>query len=177
MLLVRTRSLGPAQVASWTLPGDRSAVRSARRLTAGRLAEWGLDGLEDSTELIVSELVTNAVRHSTGPIGLRLIRHQVLTCEVFDSNDCLPRVHTARTTDENGRGLFLVEQLSRRWDARPEAGGKVVWSEQDLAPSPARGPAPDPPQARGAAARDTVGAAHLPERPPEPAVACPSLPR
>ncbi|MFQ3561526.1 SpoIIE family protein phosphatase [Streptomyces gramineus] len=176
LLLVRTRSLGPAQVASWTLPGDRTAVRSARRLTAGRLAEWGLSGLEDSTELIVSELVTNAVRHSTGPIGLRLIRHQVLTCEVFDSNDCLPRAHTARTTDENGRGLFLVDRLSRRWDARPEPGGKVVWSEQDLAPPPARGPAPDRPEARGAPARDAVGAGWLPERPPEPAVACPTLP-
>ncbi|MFJ5641457.1 SpoIIE family protein phosphatase [Streptomyces sp. NPDC093223] len=176
LLLVRTRSLGPAQVASWTLPGDRTAVRSARRLTAGRLAEWGLSGLEDSTELIVSELVTNAVRHSTGPIGLRLIRHQVLTCEVFDSNDCLPRAHTARTTDENGRGLFLVDRLSRRWDARPEPGGKVVWSEQDLAPPPSRGPAPDRPEARGAPARDAVGAGWLPERPPEPAVACPTLP-
>ncbi|MEU9978405.1 SpoIIE family protein phosphatase [Streptomyces sp. NPDC051014] len=176
LLLVRTRSLGPAQVASWTLPGDRTAVRSARRLAAGRLAEWGLSGLEDSTELIVSELVTNAVRHSTGPIGLRLIRHQVLTCEVFDSNDCLPRAHTARTTDENGRGLFLVDRLSRRWDARPEPGGKVVWSEQDLAPPPARGPAPDRPEARGAPARDAVGAGWLPERPPEPAVACPTLP-
>ncbi|MFJ3757851.1 SpoIIE family protein phosphatase [Streptomyces sp. NPDC090080] len=176
LLLVRTRSLGPAQVASWTLPGDRTAVRSARRLTAGRLAEWGLGGLEDSTELIVSELVTNAVRHSSGPIGLRLIRHQVLTCEVFDSNDCLPRAHTARTTDENGRGLFLVDRLSRRWDARPEAGGKVVWSEQDLAPPPARGPAPDGGQARGGTARDAAGAGRLPERPPEPAVACPTLP-
>ncbi|MER7938582.1 MULTISPECIES: SpoIIE family protein phosphatase [unclassified Streptomyces] len=176
LLLVRTRSLGPAQVASWTLPGDRTAVRSARRLTAGRLAEWGLGGLEDSTELIVSELVTNAVRHSSGPIGLRLIRHQVLTCEVFDSNDCLPRAHTARTTDENGRGLFLVDRLSRRWDARPEAGGKVVWSEQDLAPPPARGPAPDGGQARGGTARDAAGAGRLPERPPEPAVACPALP-
>ncbi|MGW2963127.1 SpoIIE family protein phosphatase [Streptomyces sp. NPDC001220] len=133
LLLVRTLSLGPAQVASWTLPGDETAVRSARRLAAGQLAEWDLDGLEDSTELIVSELVTNAVRHSTGPIGLRLIRDQVLTCEVFDTTDCLPRLRRAHTTDENGRGLFLVAQLSRRWDSRPVPGGKVVWSEQDLA--------------------------------------------
>ncbi|MFF4895464.1 SpoIIE family protein phosphatase [Streptomyces sp. NPDC001068] len=157
LLLVRTRSLGPSRVASWTLPGDLTAVRSARRLTAGQLSEWGLDGLEDSTGLIVSELVTNAVRHSTGPIRLRLIRHQALTCEVFDSNGCLPRVRHARTTDENGRGLFLVARLSRRWDSRPEPGGKVVWSEQDLVPSPARGHLTD-----------------RPERPPEPAGACPA---
>ncbi|MEU9345012.1 SpoIIE family protein phosphatase [Streptomyces sp. NPDC048278] len=133
LLLVRTRSLSPAQVAAWTLPGDLTAVRSARHLVAGRLAEWGLDALEDSTELIVSELVTNAVRHSTGPIGLRLIQHQVLTCEVFDTNACFPHQQHAHATDENGRGLFLVDRLSRRWDSRPVAGGKVVWAEQELA--------------------------------------------
>ncbi|MFK0280941.1 SpoIIE family protein phosphatase [Streptomyces sp. NPDC090499] len=157
LLLVRPLSLSPAQVASWTLPSDRTAARSARRLAAGRLAEWGLDGLADSTELIVSELVTNAVRHSTGPIGLRLIRHQFLTCEVFDTNDCFPHRHRADTTDENGRGLFLVAQLSRRWDSRPVSGGKVVWSEQDLAPSPAHGPAPVRPlRARESGARVPV---------------------
>ncbi|MHA5054865.1 SpoIIE family protein phosphatase [Streptomyces sp. SD15] len=136
LLLVRTRSLSPAQVASWTLPSDQTAVRSARHLAARQLTEWGLEGLEDSTKLIVSELVTNAVRHGTGPIGLRLIKHQVLTCEVFDTSDCHPRQSHARTADENGRGLFLVAQLSRRWGARSVSGGKVVWAEEDLASAP-----------------------------------------
>ncbi|MFD9004123.1 SpoIIE family protein phosphatase [Streptomyces sp. NPDC059582] len=131
LLLVRPRSLGPARVASWTLPGDESAARRARNLAALQLAEWGLEGLEDSTRLIVSELVTNAVRHSDGPIGLRLLRHQVLTCEVFDTGVCSPRLRRARTTDEHGRGLFLVAQMSRRWGARSVAGGKVVWVEMD----------------------------------------------
>ncbi|MFE2702157.1 SpoIIE family protein phosphatase [Streptomyces mirabilis] len=132
LLLARTRSLSPTQVASWTLPNDRTAVPNARHMAARRLTEWGLEGLQDSTQLIVSELVTNAVRHSTGPIGLRLIRHRVLTCEVFDTDAHSPRLRHARAIDENGRGLFLVTQLSRRWGARSESGGKVVWAEQDL---------------------------------------------
>ncbi|GGS85612.1 SpoIIE family protein phosphatase [Streptomyces chromofuscus] len=132
LLLVRTRSLSPAQVASWSLPSDRSAVRRARNLAARQLAEWGLDGLQDSAMVIVSELVTNSVRHSAGPIGLRLIRHQVLTIEVSDANDCSPRLRNAQTADENGRGLALVAQLSRRWGSRPVRGGKVVWAEADL---------------------------------------------
>ncbi|WP_351231460.1 SpoIIE family protein phosphatase [Streptomyces sp. NPDC002133] len=138
LLLVRTRSLSPTQVASWTLPSDQTAVRHARHLAAGQLAEWGLEGLEDSTKLTVSELVTNAVRHSTGPIRLRLIRHQVLTVEVSDTDFCAPRMRSARTIDENGRGLSLVAQLSRRWGSRPVAGGKVVWAEVELASSHAR---------------------------------------
>ncbi|MET8450132.1 SpoIIE family protein phosphatase [Streptomyces sp. NPDC005209] len=135
LLLVKTRSLSPTQAASWTLPCDQTAVRSARHIAAGQLTEWGLEGLEDATKLIVSELVTNAVRHSTGPIGLRLIQHQALTCEVFDSNVCFPRPPRAHTTDENGRGLFLVDQLARRWGSRSVSGGKVVWADQDLAPT------------------------------------------
>ncbi|MDT0469830.1 SpoIIE family protein phosphatase [Streptomyces gibsoniae] len=138
LLLARTRSLSPAQVASWPLPSDRTAVRTARHMAARQLTEWGLEGLQDPTQLIVSELVTNAVRHSTGPIGLRLIQHQVLTCEVFDTDVSYPRLRHARATDESGRGLFLVTQLSRRWGARSESGGKVVWAEQDLDFAPPR---------------------------------------
>ncbi|WP_329452820.1 PAS domain-containing SpoIIE family protein phosphatase/ATP-binding protein [Streptomyces sp. NBC_01724] len=134
LLLVRTRSISPAKVASWTLPSDETAVRDARHLAACQLADWGLTGLEDTTKLIVSELVTNAVRHGSGLVGLRLIQHQVLTCEVFDTHAGSPQLRRARTTDENGRGLFLVGQLSRRWGARSVSGGKVVWAEEDLAP-------------------------------------------
>ncbi|MFD3584143.1 SpoIIE family protein phosphatase [Streptomyces sp. NPDC058683] len=195
LLLVRTLSLRPSQVASWTLPSDQAAVRCARHMAARQLAEWGLDGLEDATELIVSELVTNAVRHSTDPIGLRLIQHQALTCEVFDTSECLPRPSRAHPTDENGRGLFLVAQLSRRWDSRPVSGGKVVWSEQDLAPPDRRGPATPRPHRRSRIARGRqwieavfgtlrkpatalagTGAGHPPERPPEPAGACSTRP-
>ncbi|MGW2935016.1 SpoIIE family protein phosphatase [Streptomyces sp. NPDC001156] len=148
LLLVRTRSLSPAQVASWTLPNDQTAVRSARHMAARQLTEWGLEGPQDPTQRIVSELVTNAVRHSTGPIGLRLIHHQALTCEVFDTDASSPRLSHARAIDENGRGLFLVTQLSRRWGARPASGGKVIWAEQDLDSAPSLARASGTPSAR-----------------------------
>ncbi|SEN89036.1 PAS domain S-box-containing protein [Actinacidiphila rubida] len=142
LLLVRTRSLDPARVASWTLPNSETAARDAREVTASQLADWGVEDLAESTRLIVSELVTNAVRHSRDPIGLRLIQHQVLTCEVFDTDTCPPRQQHALTVDEHGRGLFLVAQLARRWGSRTVAGGKVVWAEEELAhtPSPAGAP-------------------------------------
>ncbi|MET8636096.1 SpoIIE family protein phosphatase [Streptomyces sp. NPDC004680] len=140
LLLVRTRSLNPGRVATWALPRDRSAAGHARALAAHQLTEWGLEDLEDATKLIVSELVTNAVRHGTGPIALRLLRHRVLTCEVSDTAAFIPRQRRARTTDENGRGLSLVTNLSRRWGARSTSDGKVVWAEQDLPHTSARRP-------------------------------------
>jgi serine phosphatase RsbU (regulator of sigma subunit)/anti-sigma regulatory factor (Ser/Thr protein kinase) len=136
LLLARTRALEPAQVASWDLANELAAVPTARHLVARQLSEWGLENLVTTAELIVSELVTNAIRHCDGPSRLRLIQHQVLTCEVSDTNTSHPRPRHPRTLDENGRGLFLVAQLSRRWGSRPATDGKVVWAEQDL-PSPA----------------------------------------
>ncbi|MFD7446061.1 SpoIIE family protein phosphatase [Streptomyces sp. NPDC059909] len=133
LLLVRTRSLSPNQVASWTLPRDGTVLHRAQNLAAGQLAAWGLERLEDSTKLIISELVTNAVRHSDGPIRLRLIRHKVLTVEVSDADVSSPRPQSARIVDEHGRGLAMVAQLSSRWGTRPVAGGKVLWAEADLA--------------------------------------------
>ncbi|WP_431961835.1 SpoIIE family protein phosphatase [Actinacidiphila sp. bgisy160] len=132
LLLVRTHSLSPAKVASWTLPGDPTAARSARHLAALQLAEWGLGDLEDPTKLIVSELVANAARHGSGPIGLRLIQHKVLTCEVSDAGVSCPRLRRSGSGDESGRGLFLVAQMSRRWGSRATPSGKVVWAEEDL---------------------------------------------
>ncbi|MFD7438786.1 SpoIIE family protein phosphatase [Streptomyces sp. NPDC059861] len=151
LLLVRTRALAPSQVASWTLPSDNTAAHRARKLTAGQLAEWGVEGVEDATKLIVSELVTNAVRHGSGPIQLRLIRHQVLSCEVFDTDGCSPRHRRAHIDDERGRGLFLVSQLSRRWGYRPTPGGKIVWAEQSLPPRGTALPSEDQPEATTAA--------------------------
>lgn len=117
----------------------------ARQVAARQLTEWGLEGLEDPTKLIVSELVTNAVRYSTGPVHLRLIQHQVLTCEVSGTDLCSPRLRRARTVDENGRGLSLVAHLSRRWGSRSVPDGKVVWAEEDLVSAR--------PHARGVSAR------------------------
>ncbi|MFI6360630.1 SpoIIE family protein phosphatase [Streptomyces sp. NPDC050743] len=137
LLLARTRVFEPAQVASWDLPNEPAAVPAARRLAARRLGDWGLEHLVTTVELIVSELVTNAIRYGDGPIHLRLIQHQVLTCEVSDTNTSHPRPRHPRTLDENGRGLFLVAQLSRRWGSRSVTDGKVVWAEQALPPAAA----------------------------------------
>ncbi|MFJ5270848.1 SpoIIE family protein phosphatase [Streptomyces sp. NPDC088358] len=132
LLLARTRGLQPAQVASWELPNEPAAVHIARQAAARQLSRWGLERLVTTVELIVSELVTNAIRYGGGPIRLRLIQHQVLTCEVSDSNTSHPRPRQPHIIDEQGRGLFLVARLSRRWGCRTATDGKVVWAEQDL---------------------------------------------
>ncbi|MEV5956080.1 SpoIIE family protein phosphatase [Streptomyces sp. NPDC051987] len=132
LLLARTRGLQPAWVASWDLPNELTSVRTARHLTRRQLRAWGMDQLVGTVELIVSELVTNAVRYGGGPIRLRLLQHSILTCEVTDTSTSQPHPRHPRTLDEGGRGLMLVAQLSRRWGSRTVSGGKVVWSEQDL---------------------------------------------
>ncbi|MEU9119902.1 SpoIIE family protein phosphatase [Streptomyces sp. NPDC048506] len=131
LLLARTRALGAHQVASWDVSSDPAVVGSARAAAGRQLAEWGLDELRFTTELIVSELVTNAIRHGSGPITLRLIRQDALICEVFDGGSTAPHLRHARTTDEGGRGLFIVAQLTRRWGTRYTPTGKVIWTELD----------------------------------------------
>ncbi|MEU6370931.1 SpoIIE family protein phosphatase [Streptomyces sp. NPDC046931] len=132
LLLARIHTLKSAHIASWDLPTEPAVVSAARHLAAHQLSEWGLEQLVPTTELIISELVTNAIHHGAGPIRLRLIQHQALTCEVFDSGKCYPRLRHARIVDENGRGLFLVAQLSSRWGFRSATGGKLVWADQEL---------------------------------------------
>ncbi|MFD1270992.1 SpoIIE family protein phosphatase [Streptomyces kaempferi] len=139
LLLARTRSLMPSQIATWDLPHDPVVVAHARALATAQLTGWGLEALTATTELIVSELVTNAVRHGAGSITLRLIRHEVLVCEVTDASDSVPRLRHARPTDEGGRGLFLVAQLSSRRGTRHSSTGKTVWAEQEInMPGPLR---------------------------------------
>jgi PAS domain S-box-containing protein len=132
LLLARTRALQPAQVASWDLPNEPVTVPTARHLAARQLRAWGLEPLVTPMESIVSELVTNAIRHGAGPSRLRLIQHRVLTCEVSDTNTGRPRPRHPRPFDEHGRGLHLVARLSRRWGSRSAPDGKVVWAERDL---------------------------------------------
>jgi anti-sigma regulatory factor (Ser/Thr protein kinase) len=136
LLLARTSVLDPDSVAHWEFPAEPTAVAAAREAASDRLSEWGLADHAFVTELIVSELVTNAIRYAGGPVGLRLIRDEVLVCEVSDPSNSQPRLRRARTTDEGGRGLFLTAQLSRRWGSRYGASGKTVWVEQDLTAGP-----------------------------------------
>jgi PAS domain S-box-containing protein len=145
LLLARTHGLDAGQVASWELACDPAVVASARDLATRRLADWGLEELAFTTELVVSELVTNAIRYGLEPIRLRLIRNEALICEVFDGSSTSPRLRHARTTDEGGRGLFLIAQLARRWGTRYTTAGKIIWAEQalpDLAASPSSVPEP-----------------------------------
>ncbi|MFB7652425.1 MULTISPECIES: SpoIIE family protein phosphatase [unclassified Streptomyces] len=132
LLLARTSAVEPEDVARWEFPADPRAVSSAREVAVAKLAEWGLEDIGFVTELIVSELVTNAVRYAGGPVGLRLIRGEFLCCEVTDPSNTQPRMRRARTSDEGGRGLFLVAQMSRRWGSRYGQSGKTIWVEQDL---------------------------------------------
>ncbi|MFI8831537.1 ATP-binding protein [Streptomyces afghaniensis] len=119
--------------AAWTFPAEPGAVRTARQAVRGQLRGWGLDSLADLTALLVSELVTNALRHARGPIGVRLVRpselNAVLLVEVSDPLPDPPRERAARPEDESGRGLYLVATSCRRWGTRPGGVGKTVWFE------------------------------------------------
>ncbi|MFF9408615.1 SpoIIE family protein phosphatase [Streptomyces anandii] len=129
VLLARTRTLPADRTASWTLSSHPRAVAEARRAVAARLTAWGLEGLVDAARLVVSELVTNAVRYGTGSLELRLIREQALTCEVTDESSTAPQLRRALVSDEGGRGLFITAQLTERWGVRPARRGKTVWAE------------------------------------------------
>ncbi|MGR8007018.1 SpoIIE family protein phosphatase [Streptomyces hypolithicus] len=134
LLLVRTRELDTRQVAAWELPAEPVAVGHARELATRQLHDWGLDELSFSTELVVSELVTNAFRHADGPLHLRLIRDRTLLCEVADAGHTSPHLRHSAADDEGGRGLFIVAQLVQRWGTRYTRTGKTIWTEQAFPP-------------------------------------------
>ncbi|MFJ3878656.1 SpoIIE family protein phosphatase [Streptomyces sp. NPDC090077] len=132
LLAARFEGIAPSDVAYWFLDPEETAPGRARRFARRALARWGLEELSDSLELLVSEVVTNAVRYAERPVTLRLLRTDVLRCEVGDDSPQLPRQRRARDTDEGGRGLFLVNRLARRWGATRLSSGKVVWFELPL---------------------------------------------
>ncbi|CAL9450116.1 SpoIIE family protein phosphatase [Streptomyces sp. Tu 3180] len=129
LLAARFDGIAPSDVAYWFLEPEDAAPGRARRLVRRTLSRWGLEELSDSVELLVSEVVTNAVRYASRPVTLRLLRTDVLRCEVGDDVPQLPRLRQARATDEGGRGLYLVNRLARRWGATRLSTGKVVWFE------------------------------------------------
>ncbi|MFJ6213798.1 SpoIIE family protein phosphatase [Streptomyces sp. NPDC092296] len=134
LLVSRVRALPERSIASWEFPADPEAVARARDLVTEQLGRWRLEELAFTTELIASELVTNAIRYAGAPVGLRLIRDKVLVCEVSDPSQTQPRLRRARLTDEGGRGLFLIAQLAHRWGSRYTRFGKTIWTEQLLKP-------------------------------------------
>ncbi|GGO84375.1 histidine kinase [Wenjunlia tyrosinilytica] len=133
LLVARTRVLDESRIAEWEVPSDPAAVGRVRADVTGRLEEWQVDEeTAFSTELILSELITNAIRYADGPIRVRLLRDDKLICEVCDSSNTSPHMRRATSTDEGGRGLFLVAQFAERWGTRYTAEGKVIWTEQPL---------------------------------------------
>ncbi|QMU67695.1 SpoIIE family protein phosphatase [Streptacidiphilus sp. P02-A3a] len=132
LLMARVHALPEDAVGDWTLPSEPTSVARARELACAWLLARGLDDLIDTTELLVSELATNALRHGRGDIRLRLLRDTTLVCEVWDNGYAQPRQRRARDTDEGGRGLQLVSMLADRWGSRRTPSGKTVWFELAL---------------------------------------------
>ncbi|RMI40950.1 SpoIIE family protein phosphatase [Streptomyces triticirhizae] len=132
LLLARTRRLADDRTVLWRLENDPESPGHARRLAIRRLHEWDLADLAFATEMIVSELVTNAVRYTEGPVSLRLIRESALICEVSDGSSTAAHVRHAAPDHEGGRGLFLVAQVASAWGTRFHAEGKTIWAEQPL---------------------------------------------
>ncbi|MGW1224803.1 ATP-binding protein [Streptomyces sp. NPDC001478] len=129
--------------AEWSFPAVPGAVRSARHAVHEVLRGWDLDAaVGDVAVLLVSELVTNSMRYTAGPIGLRLVRphpdgdgpsaHPGLLVEVSDPVPDPPTERSAGPEDEGGRGLQLVACSARRWGTRKGKSGKTVWFELAL---------------------------------------------
>ncbi|WP_030346115.1 SpoIIE family protein phosphatase [Streptomyces sp. NRRL S-1022] len=132
LLMARVQGLPAESVGDWTLPREPRSVGRAREYARGQLLSWDLEPLVDTTELLVSELVTNALRYGEGDIRLRLLLDRTLVCEVWDAGLVQPRRRRARDTDEGGRGLQLVGLLSAAWGSRRTPRGKTVWFELPL---------------------------------------------
>ncbi|UGQ11676.1 SpoIIE family protein phosphatase [Yinghuangia sp. ASG 101] len=131
LLTARTRAFDAAHVAAWDVAPTPSAVAETRENACRKLDDWDLHEAVFVTELVVSELVTNAIRYGSAPIRLRLIRDRdALICEVSDANNTAPHLRRARAFDEGGRGLLLVAQLTHRWGTRQTYTGKTIWAEQ-----------------------------------------------
>ncbi|MFF0199706.1 SpoIIE family protein phosphatase [Streptomyces sp. NPDC005017] len=133
LLMARLNGIAPDDVAEWRLPLDPRQVPRARAVVRERLHDWGLGELADTAELLVSELATNALRHSVRrPVELRLVRGDTLLCEVDDDEHELPTLLSAGPGDETGRGLRVVSTLAREWGTSRTGTGKTVWFELTL---------------------------------------------
>ncbi|WP_433893577.1 SpoIIE family protein phosphatase [Streptomyces sp. CA-111067] len=133
LLMARLNGIPRADVAAWQLQIDPREVSRARGLVRETLRGWGLAELSETAELLVGEVVTNAVRHAhTCPVGLRLVRAGALLCEVSDDDHGVPALLSAAPEDEGGRGLRIVSRLAREWGTSRSTHGKTVWFELPL---------------------------------------------
>ncbi|RKE23200.1 SpoIIE family protein phosphatase [Streptomyces sp. TLI_171] len=132
MIMARVLPVPSDRIATLLLPSEGPLPARARRFTRTTLESWGLSALIDYAELVVSELVTNALLHADAPRRLRLFRDRTLTLEVADAGGQPPRLRSSAEEDEGGRGIHLVSELAHRWGSRPTRHGKVVWAEIEL---------------------------------------------
>ncbi|AVZ76246.1 PAS sensor protein [Streptomyces lunaelactis] len=134
LLMARLNGIDAESVAAFELSLEPREAARARRLVRGQLRAWGLAEVTETAELLVSELVTNAVRHARGRRAeLRLVRAGSLLCEVADEDHTLPTLLDARPDGERGRGLRVVSSLAREWGTSRTSDGKTVWFELALA--------------------------------------------
>ncbi|GAA1005778.1 hypothetical protein Aple_039900 [Acrocarpospora pleiomorpha] len=120
---------GPTRTAECLLPAVGSSVRGARALVRRELVRWGTDGLVDDCTVIVSELVTNVIRHAGTAFALRLCSNGIWVYgEIFDTGDGVPCQRDPTPDSTDGRGLLIVGSLSDDWGVvQSLRGGKIVW--------------------------------------------------
>ncbi|MEV7678416.1 SpoIIE family protein phosphatase [Streptomyces sp. NPDC088341] len=133
LLMARLNGIPDGDVAEYELAVDPREVGRARRMVRERLLGWSLPHAVETAELMVSELVTNALHHARAHrVGLRLVRTDALLCEVTDDEPAPATLLNAGRDDESGRGLRVVSSLAREWGTSSTAHGKTVWFEQSL---------------------------------------------
>ncbi|MFG2732538.1 SpoIIE family protein phosphatase [Streptomyces canus] len=132
LLVARVHATDPDRIAGWEMSADPALVGEVRASAMRWLSDRGLDEAAFAAELILSELITNAIRHGAEPIRVRMLYGRTLICEVSDASNTAPHLRRAASTDEGGRGLFLVAQLSQSWGTRYLPEGKVIWAECGL---------------------------------------------
>ncbi|MGW1891371.1 SpoIIE family protein phosphatase [Streptomyces sp. NPDC002004] len=152
LLMARLNGIPGQDVARWRLAAEPGGAGRARAVVREQLGDWGLAALSESVELMVSELVTNAVRHThSRQVELRLVRSDVVVCEVEDDDPALPTLLNTGPGDEFGRGLRVVGGLAREWGTSRTARGKTVWFELPLpgGRQPSGSPRPRPAHTEG----------------------------
>jgi serine/threonine-protein kinase RsbW len=120
-----------------TLPASSESVRTARHATRVVLSAWRLSPLEESAVLVVSELLTNAVRHARDTDAIELDLHATrawLRIEIQDRDRQWPRPRVLDELSESGLGFVLIDALVDKWGVRETETGKAVWAELGIQP-------------------------------------------
>ncbi len=130
-VMTRPTAVGTAGYTE-TFPCEPETARRARLLVSAALNTWGIGRLTEAGTLIVSELVSNAIRHTPSRlirVSVRRVTDDLVRIGVTDKSHIPPKRNAAGDGDETGRGLVLVDALSRRWGCDEMRWGKTVWAE------------------------------------------------